>query len=104
MCFQEHVLYSTAVSVATSQKQPDDWKIFLILTTCTAAWYSCCMYGCGFLRLKEADGKKKKKNTDCHSSLAFLFLRRLCALFIHVLMNGRLLLVDTFNAAHGQEI
>lgn len=56
--------------------------------------------------LKEADGEKKKKKKEqmLPERLNLPVLRSLCALFIHVLMYGGLLLADTVNAAHGQDI
>lgn len=52
--------------------------------------------------LKEADGEKKEQTLPERLSLPVL--RSLCALSIHVLMYGGLLLADTVNAAHGQDI
>lgn len=52
--------------------------------------------------LKEADGEKKEQILPERLSLPVL--RSLCALFIHVLMYGGLLLADTVNAARRQDI
>lgn len=54
--------------------------------------------------LKEGDGEKKKKEQMLPERLSLPVLRSLCALFIHVLMYGGLLLADMVNAVHGQDI